>query len=246
MATLGDQLISSAKLGIIESVGALLDQGVAVDSRGDHQFTPLMYASLRGHRAVAALLLDREADVNAESDWGGNAAILTCENGHLDTLQLLVSRGADIHHRDHQGWSSLLYAALYDRLPVCEYLLSLGANLMAASNNIITALADYGRSADPRPFPETKALRVAALQKAWENGPHPSQVQRRRDDRWVRRGPLLVVLAEHAYRPLQARALEISLAAESLDPDVPVVVQTSRMQDVLRQEGLVRHIVAFL
>ena len=166
--------------------------------------------------------------------------------GHLDTLQLLVSRGADIHHRNHNGSSFLLCAALFDHLPVCEYLLSLGADLMVGNDNNETALAHYGHWLDPRPSPETKALRIATLEACWAAGPHPSQVQRRRDERWARRGPLMTVLAEHAYRPLQLRALAIALAAAELDPAEAVVVQTSRVQDVLRDEGLVRQVVSFL
>ena len=54
------------------------------------------------------------------------------------------------------------------------------------------------------------------------------------------------MLAEHAYRPLKLRALAIALAAAELDPAEAVVVQTSRMQDVLRDEGLVRYVISFL
>jgi hypothetical protein len=135
---------------------------------------------------------------------------------------------------------------MYDRLPVCEYLLSLGVDLMVASYGNRTALAHYGRFASRSLSSETKALRVAALQRVWENGPHPSQVQRRRDECWARRGPLLNVLAEHAYRPLQARALEIALAAMDIDPVEAVIISTKPQEVVLRDEGLVRYIVAFL
>ena len=93
-------------------------------------------------------------------------------------------------------------------------------------------------------------------------------MQRRRDVRWARRGPLLWVLAEHDYCPLLRRAhaldikqlvdvnamllqhiheLKLAFAAGSALPPVPnVVVQTSRMLEVFRTEGLVRYIVAFL
>ena len=181
------QLIEAAQQGTIERVGALLDQGVAVDSRNGVRQTPLMRACRRGHREVAELLLDREADVNAEDRGGYTPATMASEKGHLDVLQLLVSRGADIHHRArHRGWSSLLKAALYDRLWVCEYLLSLGADLMVSDVKFsnVTALTAYGRLVRPgaRLSPETKALRCAALEAAWAAGPHPSQVQRRRDE----------------------------------------------------------------
>ena len=250
VAPLGQQLIDAAIQGTIERVGALLDQGVAVDFRGGLQYTPLIWASCRGHRAVAALLLDRGANANAESDYefaesdyGYTPATLASFGGHLDTLQLLVSRGADIHHRSHGGYSSLLFAALFDHLPVCEYLLSLGADLMAANDDNETALAHYGRYATPRLSPETTALRVAALEAWWAAGPHPSQVQRRRDERWARRGPLITVLVEHAYRPLQLRAQAIAAAA--VGAPLPLLVHSAK-EVVFRHEGLARYVVLYL
>ena len=245
METLGDQLIYAADKGNIERVEALLDQGVAVDSRDEEQRTPLMWASASGHTAVAALLLDRGANVNAENCVRGTPATRASAKGHLDTLQLLVSRGADIHHITHLGYSSLLEAALEDRMPVCEYLLSLGADLMAANYYNLTALSDYGDYVNYHRVisPETKALRCTVLQKAWENGPHPSQVRRRN---WERRGPFLKVLAENAYLPLQARALEIASAALSLNPNEAVLISTKPKDIVLRDKSLVGCIVAFL
>ena len=163
--------------------------------------------------------------------------------GHLDTLQLLVSRGADIHQRSHAGFSSLLLAALCDRLPVCEYLLSLGADLMAANNINTTALAHYGHQTNPPLSPETKALPVAALEAWGAAGPHPSQVQRRRDERWFRRGPLITVLAEHAYRPLWLRAQAIAAAA--VGAPLPLIAYCAK-EVVLRHEGLARYVILYL
>ena len=239
----GQQLLDAARDGTIERVGGLLDQGEAVDTRDGNQRTPLMWASENGHRAVAALLLDRHADVNAEDAQGDTPALLACPGGHLDILQLLVSRGADIHHRTHDGFSSLICAAMFDRLSVCEYLLSLGANLMAVSDDDWTALTHYGAGANTVPSPETKALRCAALEAWWAAGPHPSPVQRRRDERWARRGPLITVLAEHAYRPLQLRAEAIAAAA--VGAPLPVV-QYSAKEVVFRHEGLARYIIMYL
>ena len=197
----------------------------------------MLWASERGHRAVAALLLDRGGNVNAESEFGLTPATEASYGGRLDTLQLLVSRGADIHHRDHGGYSSLLYAALYDRLPVCEYLLFLGADLIAASDDNQTALSHYGRWANSYSglSPETKALRVAALEAWWAAGPHPSQVQRR--------GPLITVLAEHAYRPLQLRAQAIAAAA--VGAPLPLIVHSAK-EVVFRHEGLARYVILYL
>ena len=247
MEDLGKQLNDAAKMGNIERVGALLDQGVAVDSRDDIQWTPFIMACYHGKREVATLLLDRGANVNAKDKFSNTPAIMASLCGHLDILQILVSRGADIHHRNQRGYSCLLYNALYGRLPVCEYLISLGADLMAANYCKQTALTDYGfYHLRIRLSSETKAMYCATLQKAWENGPHPSQVKRRRDEYWARRGPFLMVLAEHGYRPPQARPLEIALAALSVDPIEAVVISTKPQEVVLRDEGLVRYIVEFM
>ena len=266
VASLPQQLNDAAEQGNIERVRALLDQGVAVDSRSAFQNTPLLLASHRGHTAVAALLLDAGANINAMNGIAMTPVKHASSEGHLDTLRLLVSKGADIHRKTQNG-APLILAAQRDQLPVCEYLLSLGADLMEADAFRRTALTAYG-SFMYRPSSETKALRCAALEAAWAAGPHPSQVQRRRDECWARRGPLITVLAEHAYRPLQLRAwtmhvrlveeenfmlrrhiavLTVALSAGSALPPLPVVVvQTSRVQDVFRNEGLVRHVVSFL
>jgi hypothetical protein len=84
---------------------------------------------------------------------------------------------------------------------------------MAWCNDDYYVLGAYGAHADSPLSPGTKAFRRATLQRAWENGPHPSQAQRRRDKCWARRGPLLMVLAEHSYRPLQLRILSILTSA---------------------------------
>ena len=102
VAALGRQLIDAAEQGNVERVGALLDQGVAVDFRDGGQWTPLLWASSRGHRAVAALLLDREADVNAESVSGNTPATLASAQGHLDTLQLRVEGGGHTSQKSYQ------------------------------------------------------------------------------------------------------------------------------------------------
>ena len=239
----GQQLIDAVSQGSIERVGALLDQGVAVDSQDPGQWTPLILASWCGHSAIAALLLDTGASVNAEDNGGSTPATHASLGGYLDILQLLVSRGADIHHTDNQGYSSLLNAALKDQLPVCIYLLSLGADLMIVNAFNRTALTDYGHYARPFLSPETVALRVAALEAAWAAGPHPSQVQRRRGERWFRCGPLTTVLAKHACRPLQLRAQAIAAAAE--DAVLPLVLHSAK-EVVFRHEGLARDVILYL
>ena len=221
-------------------MGALLDQGADIEARDASGRSALHWACRRGHGEIVALLLDRGGDIEAVNNAGWTPVMSASLNGRLEVVQLLHARGADIHHSNVYGYNALHRAAWCGHLPVCEFLLSKGVDLMAAANNGATALSEYGLLVDPVLSPETKALRCAALEAAWAAGPHPSQVRRRR---WESRGPLLWVLAEHGYRPLQLRAQAIAAAA--VGAPLPVV-QYSPKEDVLRSEGLVRYIVAFL
>ena len=242
------QMHIATRTGNVERVSKLLDQGADVDARLEG-CTPLMNASFRGHCDIVNLLLDRGANINAVSGGVSYTSLISAAAaGHLDVVQILVDRKARVDQRDKCGCSALLGASMFDHLAVCVWLLGAGADLKRVNNSQdnYTPLGQFGLLASIQPSDADKALRCAALEAAWAEGPHPSQVQRRKEERWERRGPLLTVLAEHAYRPLRLRALAIALAAAAVDPAEPVVKQTSRMQDVCRHEGLVRDIVAFL
>ena len=49
------------------------------------------------------------------------------------------------------------------------------------------------------------------MRAAWETGPHPSQVQRRRDESWARRWPFVRVLVCSDFQPTAARKAVLAL-----------------------------------
>ena len=65
-------------------------------------------------------------------------------------------------------------------------------------------------------------------------------MQRRRDERWARRGPLMTVLAEHVYRPLQLRAMALALAAADLGPAASSATLTCCLLRVAAPSRLLR------
>ena len=98
------------------------------------------------------------------------------------------------------------------------------------------------------------------LRVAWAAGPHPSQVQRRRDERWARRWPFMFVLAG-SVRPLAYRKALLLAAHPPVAPSavIPAPVRRTRLTRaqlrrlhalnvglVLSNEGLVRLIASFI
>ena len=253
-ASLGSLLHIAARAGNVVRVTELLDQGAAVDWRDKSNLhrTPLIISSANGHREVVTLLFDRGADIHAIDDYGDIALSRASLHGHLDVMQILVARGSNIHHMGYKQFTPLLNAALKDHLPVCEFLLSAGADLMAATDprRNWTPLSHYGHLTTSLLSDAAKTLRSAALEAAWGEGPHPSQVQRRKDERWERRWPFMFILATQSFRPLQYRLA----AAPPVDPAAPIsqpLIRTRRqrhahlLSQVLTNEGIVRLIVRF-
>jgi len=118
----GMNLTLAASLGKLQLVRGFLDSGeplaslvkpapaepddhwVAVSARmrGD-VISHVFYCACRnGHTAVAALLLERGADVNAKGVFGGTALHWAAINGHKDTVGFLVANGADLAIRDEK------------------------------------------------------------------------------------------------------------------------------------------------
>jgi len=95
MTGCGPALRQAAIKGDINSVKALLDQGVDVNE-SFYSETPLMLASYYGHIEIVKMLLDRGADVNTVRDGGCSALSYAAIGRHADIVKLLLDRGADI------------------------------------------------------------------------------------------------------------------------------------------------------
>ena len=219
----------------------------------------LHHACIGGHLELARGLLDLGAVVDAREDDGWDALMWASGNGHPAVVTLLLDRAADPCSRNN-NYTALTLPAVYDRLQVCLILLNRGADLMAVCAGGRTALTAYGTDADPSISNEIMEQRREQLRVAWEDGPHPSQVQRRRDERWARRWPFMFVLAG-SVRPLAYRKALLLAAHPPVAPSavIPAPVRRTRLTRaqlcrlhalnvglVLSNEGLVRLIASFI
>ena len=254
------QLSDSAERGETEAVLEACRQHQGLVLRADVAGDRLLHrACIGGHLELARGLLDLGAVVDARDVGGWDALMNASGDGPAAVVTLLLDRGADPCSRsDH--FAALYLAARYDRLQVCLILLNRGADLMAVCDGGRTALTGYGIFVFPQPSDEIKEQRREQLRVAWEDGPHPSQVQRRRDERWARRWPFMFVLAG-SVRPLAYRKALLLAAHPPVAPSavIPAPVRRTRLTRaqlrrlhalnvglVLSNEGLVRLIASFI
>jgi len=100
-------LREAARLGEIETVGALLDGGAPVDETSAHGATPLYEAVSSGHVDVARLLLDRGASANGLTDARFRITYLETAIMHddIEMVRHLIERGADVTARNRIGFT---------------------------------------------------------------------------------------------------------------------------------------------
>ena len=214
-----------------------------------------MAASSGGHAGLVKQLALLGANVHALTGNGEDALMLASYRGHVAVCSVLLDHGAVMTTRDTGGWTALHLSAWNGDLQVGLLLCSKGADLMAVTNGGYTVLQDYGENTDPPLSEETLQEHRAALLDCFRKGPHPSQVQRRKDENWARRLPFLLVMTGCDFKPLIARQLALLLLSPALPPDVkipPIEIATVAQKraflnmTVFGHEGLVRLIASFL
>jgi hypothetical protein len=126
---------------------------------------------------------------------------------------------------------------------------------MAVDNYGLTPLQLYGIAANPLLSEETEKKHKAALLDCFRKGPHPSQVQRRKDENWARRWPFVMIMVGHDFQPLAARRAILLAANPPLPPNVriPPLPNRTRAQRrallnmrVFGHTGIWRIIASFL
>ena len=218
-------------------------------------FTAIMAASEEGHAGLVKELALLGANVHALNDDGWDALMHASVRGHVAVCSVLLDHGAVMTTRDVVGWTVLHWSAYKGRLQVGLLLCSKGADLMAVDNHGRTPLQDYGYLANPLLSKETKEEHRAALLDCFRKGPHPSQVQRRKDENWARRLPFMLVMTGCDFKPLIARQLALLLLNPPLPTDVkipPIEIATVAQKRaflnmaLLGHAGLLRLIVIYL
>lgn len=91
-------LFKASQSGNLEETQKAIQEGADVNAKDKAGWTPLHFASVRGHGNVAQLLINKGADVNVEtfgSRW--TPLWLAINNNRLEVIRLLIKCGGKAH-----------------------------------------------------------------------------------------------------------------------------------------------------
>ena len=147
LATLGgcsrkqdDALLEAARNGDLAISETVIAQGARVNVRGEHDWTPLMWASFRGNDALVRLLLEKGADIHLRSKGEVTALMWAALEGQAMVVETLLAHGADVNAKDRNGNTALMAAAYRGKIASVKLLLKHGAEINTRDGNGNTAL----------------------------------------------------------------------------------------------------------
>jgi ankyrin repeat protein len=89
-------LMLASKNGNYKIVKLLTDNGANCNiSDGPYGTTPLILASMKGHKDVVTLLLGKNADFDFKNKWDITALIWASANGYTEVVKVLLEKGAN-------------------------------------------------------------------------------------------------------------------------------------------------------
>jgi len=126
----GQSLYDAARIGDLQQVQALDEQGLDLESRGRNDETPLLIAALEGHIDVVQWLIEHNAAIPARNKDGLTALHAAAYGGHKDISTLLIDEGADVNDANNRFRIVPLHpAAEENHIEIVELLISRGADL---------------------------------------------------------------------------------------------------------------------
>ena len=107
------ELLLAARNGNVVRVIQSLDLGADVNAQSENNgYTPLIWASSRGHTETVRLLLEAGADVNLTANDGQTALMRAADYGHAEVVELLLKSGADVNAQNENGITAMKLATL--------------------------------------------------------------------------------------------------------------------------------------
>jgi len=131
----------------LKAADALLDApGIDVNFLNAQDESPLMYAALNGHLALAKRLIEKDADVN-KTGW--TPLHYAATKGHVEMMRLLLDNNAFVDAESPNGTTPLMMAAQYGNLAAVKLLIEEGAQALQKNKQGLNALDFAQRGSRP-------------------------------------------------------------------------------------------------
>lgn len=124
-------LLYAIKIGNIESIKILVQNGFDVNYGGKYNWTPLHQASEKGDVSIVKFLLEQGATLTKTIDNEITPLHWAAYKGNLKTAELLLNNDAEINTKDVNGQTPLHYAVISDNFEMVKLLVEHGANVNA-------------------------------------------------------------------------------------------------------------------
>lgn len=170
-----------------EQILGLVNLGAHIDGRDYMSWTPLHWASWRGHLSSLKALLQCGADVNSSTGDGNASIMLAVANNSHECVQELIGSGADCSIIRHSQWNILHYAAIGGSV---DTLRSLSLADLSAIDLQSLRTNDTGQSVADMLHGRLEALSIAeddnetheAWKRAWDALSSPSGLNTQESD----------------------------------------------------------------
>jgi len=114
----------------IEKVKSLIESDISIlESKQEHNMTPLMFAASEGNYELTKLLINKGADIHYTRPLGFSTIFMPSMFGHFEIVKLLVESGVDINIEDRWGRTALYVAINFGTKEIAEYLVEHGAKI---------------------------------------------------------------------------------------------------------------------
>lgn len=136
-AGLYDDLMNAAYRDDTQTVAALIDRGMDVNSVDPAGNTLLHIAARNGNVQLLEFLLKNRANPLVRNRVGDTALMLAAYNDKQEAAKFLIAKGADVNN---SGWTPLHYAVFAEKPEMVHLLLDKGAKPDLKAPNEQTAL----------------------------------------------------------------------------------------------------------
>ena len=136
-----DPLGDAVRAGDLDLAGHFITVHMADVNRANASgATPLHWAAIGGHAAIAATLLAAGASVDAKDEDDETPLHFAARNGRASVVATLLARGADVNAKDEDDNTPLHFAANNGSAAVAAALLAAGAEVNAKNDDDETPL----------------------------------------------------------------------------------------------------------